>query len=219
MGNPRVGNSVPVPVPAITVPVWPRCCTKPARYVQYLRVCPPPTSLQPRGSSLHTSIDVAAHFARYRMGWRRRRRGGDDPPMRLLLTHPRHQPSFVQHRPSFVQRPLLFVSPRCRSFVPPSFVPTCVLAPLRSFSCLLTLVGPRWWFLFVQSPPSFVPTHVLARPRSCSCLPTLVGPRWWFSFVQRPPSFMLSGIVCAGPALVRALWAMLPVQSLLAFQH
>ena len=80
MGNLWVRNSVPIPVPTITIPVvgmvhtipvWLWCgmksmwCCKNPQYVQYLWVCPPPTSLQPDKSSLHMSIDMAVHFARY----------------------------------------------------------------------------------------------------------------------------------------------------------
>ena len=64
-GNPWAGNSVPIPVPTITIPVWPQCGMKPIWCCRNPWVCPPPTSLQPCESSPHMSIDVVAHFTRY----------------------------------------------------------------------------------------------------------------------------------------------------------
>ena len=139
-------------------------------------------------TSPHMSIDVAAHFTRYQMDWRKRRRG-DDPSMRLLLTHPRLccQPSFVQHQPSFMStcphscsaHSCLWVPTVIHLCLPHLYPPACLLALIHvePFVCAHSL-GPHLCL------PLFVPTCILTCPHSCSCLPTLIGPCWWFLFVQ-----------------------------------
>jgi len=124
----------------------------------YPQVYPPLTSLKPRESSLHTSIDVAAHFARYR-GWRRTRRRGGMTHLFRLRYHPfvpsRCHPSLlvftVSARPHLLSLSLLVVAP---------------------LSCWLSFLSPSpSSFLLVLIWPALVRSCCTrSRSRRCLCL-------------------------------------------------
>jgi hypothetical protein len=134
-------------------------------------------------------------------------------PVHLLPFTCSRSPTFVHVHPPSLVPPLvctpLVCTPLVRTHLPP-FVPTCILARPRSCSSLPPLVGPRWWFSFVQRPPSFVPTIVrtlppLFLPRSYP--PTLVRHHPPL-FVQCTRSFALA-LGCVRPSrllLTLVLW-------------
>ena len=130
----------------------------------YPRVRTPPISLQPRESSPHTSIDVAARFARY---WQEEEEEEEEEEEG---THPLSCPLVV----TAPARSFPLVPARSRSLCPcpsalvccrPSFVSACP----RSSSSAVRVRPPSFVFVAVRVHP---PLFVFVRP--CSCSPALV---------------------------------------------
>ena len=159
--------------------VWPAVCHENPWYTLYPQVRTPPISLQPRKSSPHTSIDVAAHFARY---WQEEEEKEERTHLSLSC------PLVVAVPASSF--PL--VPARSRSLCPCSSALAHVRPPLLVLSALVRERLPS----FIIARPCLSSSAVRVRPpsfvfvRRRSCSPAIVR--------VHPPSFV------PAPALVRA---------------